>query len=175
MSKTSIISFRITHDNKERLCQIQSKSGLDKSKILNFLIESFEPHKHLDLLESSSDDIAHKREVKVFLSSDEYTKLKQSAQQNFRGSVAKELKFHALNFIYKVKIPDTQETQSLNETKAQLHKIGSNINQIAKAYNTQLKPNVDDKLLTTLHNLREKIDELSLAISTLLSNKRRLA
>ena len=50
VSKSSIVSFRITHDNKERLCKIQSKSGLDKSKILNFLIESFEPHKHLDLL-----------------------------------------------------------------------------------------------------------------------------
>lgn len=174
MSKSSIISFRITHDNKERLCQIQNKSGLDKSKILNFLIESFEPHKHLDLLESSSDE-ADKKKIVLYLSMNEYTKLKQSAQQNFRGSVAKELKFHALNFIYAVKIPDTQEAQSLNETKAELHKIGSNINQIAKAYNTQLKPNVDDKLPTTLQDLRENIDEISLAISTLLSNKRRLS
>lgn len=174
MSKTSIVGFRITPDNKERLCKIQNKSGLDKSKILNFLIESFEPHKHLELLESSNDEVG-KKKIVLYLSMNEYAKLKQSAQQNFRGSVAKELKFHALNFIYKVKIPDTQETQSLNETKAELHKIGSNINQIAKAYNTQLKPNVDDKLLTTLHNLREKIDELSLAISTLLSNKRRLS
>ncbi|WP_376764467.1 plasmid mobilization relaxosome protein MobC [Helicobacter fennelliae] len=53
--------------------------------------------------------------------------------------------------------------------------MGSNINQIAKAYNTQLKPNVDDKLLAILNDLREKIDKLSLAITTLLSNKRRLA
>ncbi|STP07537.1 plasmid mobilization relaxosome protein MobC [Helicobacter fennelliae] len=174
MNKSNIVSFRITHDNKERLCKIQEKSGLDKSKILNFLIESFEPHKHLELLESSNDEVG-KKKIVLYLSLDEYAKLKQSAQQNFRGSVARELKFHALNFIYKVKIPDMQEIQSLNETRAELHKIGSNINQIAKAYNTQLKPNIDDKLLAILNDLREKIDKLSLAITTLLSNKRRLA
>lgn len=174
MSKSNIISFRITHDNKERLCRIQNKSSLDKSKILNFLIESFEFHKHLELLESGSDEVG-KKKIVLYLSMNEYAKLKQSAQQNFRGSVAKELKFHALNFIYKVKIPDAQEAQSLNETKAELHKIGSNINQIAKAYNTQLNPNIDDKLFVTLSELREKIDEFSLTISTLLSNKRRLS
>lgn len=174
MSRLSIVSFRITHDNKERLCKLQEKSGVDKSKILNFLIENSSNNSALSLLESSSDK-TDKKKIVLYLSLDEYTKLKQSARQNMRGGVARELKFHALNFIYEVKIPNMQETQSLNETKAELHKIGSNINQIARAYNTQRNPNADEKLLTTLHNLREKIDELSLAISTLLSNKRRLS
>ncbi|SQB99438.1 Uncharacterised protein [Helicobacter fennelliae] len=88
MSKSNIVSFRITEQNKNQLCKIQEKSGLDKSKILNFLIESFEPHKHLELLESSNDEVG-KKKIVLYLSLDEYAKLKQSAQQNFRGSVAK--------------------------------------------------------------------------------------
>lgn len=175
MSKSSIVSFRITEQNKNQLCKIQEKSGLDKSKILNFLIENFESQKHLELLETSKDDRANKREVKVFLSSDEYNKIKELAKQNFRGSVARELKFHTLNFIYAVKIPDSKELETLNILRAELHKIGSNINQIAKAYNTQLNPDIENKLLLTLGELRVMIDTLSQEIKTLLANKRRLA
>lgn len=153
---------------------MQEQSGLDKSKILNFLIDNAGSKMHSPFLNETKND-EKKKKIVLYLSLDEYDKLKQSAGHNLRGSVAKELKFHALNGIYETRIPNAQESQSLNATKAQLHKIGSNINQIARAYNTQINPNAEDKLLLALSDLKQALNQLSQDIKTLLSNKRRLA
>lgn len=174
MSKSSVISFRITQENKDKLCRIQEKSNIDKSKILNYLIENFESSNDLDLIKTSVLHCINKKKIVVYLSNDEYTKLKQSSIKNLRGSVARELKFYALNAIYETKIPDSSELKLLNNFKSELCKIGSNINQIAKIYNTQLNPQVESRLSSNLNKSREIINCALLEIKTLLLNKRRL-
>lgn len=85
--------------------------------------------------------------------SKEYLALEAIAQKSIINSVPKLIKFHALNMIYDSKILDNKEIEALARTRAKLNKIGSNINQITRSFNTQNEYKADIRVLQILKNL----------------------
>ena len=76
--------------------------------------------------------------------------------------------------IYDSKILDNKEIEALAHTRAELNKIGSNINQIARSLNTQNEYKADMELLQMLESLNTLLTQLSSDIKNLCASSQRL-
>lgn len=175
-SKSKMMSFRLSAQNADTLASLSKELHISKSSILNDLL-----NKHLQtkqnpkLLHSiQKNDDEDYQIIKISLSKKEYLTLKAFAVSSIVGSVPKLIKFHTLNMIYDSKILDNKEIEALAHTRAELNKIGSNINQIARSLNTQNEYKADMELLQMLESLNTLLTQLSSDIKNLCASSQRL-
>ncbi len=170
--KSIMISFRISAQNAQILESISKELHISKSSILNDLLNKhLQTSQHLVKLNALlKDDEQPYKTIKIKCTKNQYDALKIVAQNMIIGSVPKLIKFCALDMIYENKLLNNKELEALALTRAELHKIGSNINQIARALNTQSEANIASNLLTTLECLDSKLTKISAEIKALCCN-----
>ena len=167
--KNTMMSFRLSAQNANTLANLAKELHISKSRIVNDLLDRhLQASQNLKPLKAAQEAInkTH-RTIKVALSEKEYLALKAAVKNSITSSVPKLIKLHALNMIYDSKILDSKEIEALSLTRAELNKIGSNINQIARAINTQNDYKADTKLFTALENLNTTLTQLSTDIKNL--------
>ncbi|WP_395149011.1 plasmid mobilization relaxosome protein MobC [uncultured Helicobacter sp.] len=175
-SKSKMMSFRLSAQNADTLASLSKELHISKSSILNDLLNKhLQTKQNLKLLHfcAKNSDEAYQI-IKVALSKKEYLALKTLATNSIVGSVPKLIKFHALNMIYDSKILDNKEIEALAHTRAELNKIGSNINQIARSLNMQNEYKADMELLQMLESLNTILIQLSSDIKNLCASSQRL-
>lgn len=178
MAKKNVVvtSFSISANNIATLNHLAKELHISKSSILNDLL-----NKHLQtskgLMKLKSIPKENERickSVEISLTQNQYDLLSSAAKNSITNSVPKFIKFQALSMIYENKILDNKEIEALALTRAELNKIGININQIARALNSQNETKIDLKLLEILESLENKITHISSHIKTLCHNSQEL-
>ena len=171
-NKNTIISFRISLKNADVLNQLSKELHMSKSSILNDLLykhlQGSQHFKRIESVKESSKEVY--KTIKISFTKKEYDLLKCIAQNTTTSSVPKFIKFHTLNMIYNSKILDNKEIEALALVRSELNKIGVNINQIARVFNTQSEANIVSNLLTTLEHLDSKLIRMSSEIKSLCHN-----
>lgn len=169
-------SIKLDDDNYSILKQISDKNKISIGKIINFLISKY--------LQDSSGIVNNfltierqstpKNEVKIIqisLTDKEYKILKQRQKIHLHSSMAQEAKYYILNAIYNNKIINQLELNALALTRAEIHKIGVNINQIARAINNREVKEISESLGNDIKILQEKIDEIKDKINNIIENR----
>lgn len=169
-------SIKLDDDNYLILKQISDENKISIGKIINFLIGKY--------LQDSSDTLNNTlmidrqsrpkqgkaKIVQITLNNKEYEILKQRQKIHLHSSLSQEVKYYVFNAIYNNKIINQLELNALALTRAEIHKIGVNINQIARAINNKELKNFtafgDD-----FKTLQIKISELKDKINNIIENK----
>lgn len=169
MEKNIIVSFNISIQNAQKIQSLAKELQISKSGILNDLL-----NKHLQspqilpkLKSMAKDNKETYKTIRISLDKNQYSTLQSLAKNSMINSVPKFIKFHILNMIYENKILDSKEIQALALTRAELNKIGANINQIARVLNSQNQSQTDSHLLKTLEHLDKTIMLISNDIKAL--------
>lgn len=169
-------SIRLDNDNYDALKQISDSNNIAIGKILNFLVKKY----LLDNAENFNDmpfiKIQHTKDkntkiIKISLTDKEYKILKQRQKIHLHSSMTQEVKYYILNAIYNDKIINQLELNALALTRAEIHKIGVNINQIARAINNNEIKEISKSLGTDIEILQEKIAELKDKINNIIENR----
>ncbi|OBV28807.1 hypothetical protein BKN38_07860 [Helicobacter sp. CLO-3] len=178
-SNVVVVSFSISAENAKVLNHLSKELHISKSRILDDLLnrylQSRQHSRKLDFSPTNNEE-SHKI-IKLSLTKNQYDLLKLAAKNSIANSVPKLIKFHALNMVYESKILNSKEIEALAITRAELNKIGVNINQIARAINSRNNNEVDPnlfKIIETLDHLDRKISHISSDIKTLCHNSQEI-
>lgn len=170
-------SIRLDNDNYDVLKQISDSNNIAIGKILNFLVKKYlldntENFNDIPFIQIQYTKDKNTKIIKISLTDKEYKILKQRQKIHLHSSLSQEVKYYVLNAIYNNKIINQLELNALAITRAEIHKIGININQIAKALNNKENKNFAESFGDNLEALQIKISELKDKINAVIENRK---
>lgn len=168
-------SIKLDDNNYLLLKQISDENKISIGKIINFLISKYLQDSSITnnalMIERSSMPKGKVKIVQIALNDKEYKILKQRQKIHLHSSLSQEVRYYILNAIYHNKIINQLELNALAITRAEIHKIGVNINQIARAINNKKIENFTESLGDNLEILQIKISELKDKINDVIENR----
>lgn len=150
MKKDSRARITFSEENQDFLSAKKAETNLPTSQIVDFLISQArlnnltinksaqsssvdEGITQLDFDRSESQVFKH--EIKIFLTPKELNKLNECKLKNCHCSIRQEARFRLLNTLYNEDFISKMEITLINNYMVQLHKIGTNINQVTRQIN----------------------------------------
>lgn len=159
-------SIKLNDDNYYILKQISDENKISIAKIINYLVSKYLQDSNDDInntliIEKQSTPKNNAKIIKISLSNKEYQILKQRQKIHLHSSITQEAKYYVLNAIYNDKIINQLELNALAITRAEIHKIGVNINQITRAINNDKRiKEISETLNNNIEILKTQILEL---------------
>lgn len=169
-------SIKLDDDNYSMLKQISDENQISIGKIINFLISKYLQDSsaiinNTLIIEKQSAPKNNTKIVQISLTDEQYKILKQRQKIHLHSSMAQEVRYYILNAIYNDKIINQLELNALALTRAEIHKIGVNINQIARAINNKKFKEIPESLGVDIKNLEKKISILKNRINNIIENR----
>ena len=152
------ILLNFTDSNYEKLLQLKRNYKIPVTSLVNIIINEKIGSK-IELLSKYKFE-NEKSEIKFRINDSEKEYLLGSLKITGTNSLTQEIRYRLLNSIYKDKILNPNEFESLNKLKYEINKIGINIYQILK------KINANTLLGSDMSILKDNLEELEIKLSS---------
>ena len=152
------ILLNFTDSNYEKLLQLKRNYKIPVTSLVNIIINEKIGSK-IELLSKYKFE-NEKSEIKFRINDSEKEYLLGSIKITGTNSLTQEIRYRLLNSIYKDKILNPNEFESLNKLKYEINKIGINIYQILK------KINANTLLGNDMSILKDNLEELEIKLSS---------
>ena len=152
------ILLNFTDSNYEKLLQLKRNYKIPITSLVNIIINEKIGGK-IELLSKYKFE-NEKSEIKFRINDSEKEYLLGSLKITGTNSLTQEIRYRLLNSIYKDKILNPNEFESLNKLKYEINKIGINIYQILK------KINANTLLGNDMFILKDNLEELEIKLSS---------
>ena len=152
------ILLNFTDSNYEKLLQLKRNYKIQVTSLVNIIINEKIGSK-IELLSKYKFE-NEKSEIKFRINDSEKEYLLGSLKITGTNSLTQEIRYRLLNSIYKDKILNPNEFESLNKLKYEINKIGINIYQILK------KINANTLLGNDMFILKDNLEELEIKLSS---------
>lgn len=152
------ILLNFTDSNYEKLLQLKRNYKIPVTSLVNIIINEKIGGK-IELLSKYKFE-NEKSEIKFRINDSEKEYLLGSLKITGTNSLTQEIRYRLLNSIYKDKILNPNEFESLNKLKYEINKIGINIYQILK------KINANTLLGNDMSILKDNLEELEIKLSS---------
>lgn len=169
-------SIKLEYKNYEKLQQIKNKYKISIARTINFLIDKYlenEIDNNILFINSDPENLSKGKlkNIQITFTQKEYELLKNRKKLHLHSSLAKEAKYYIINAINDEKQLTQIELNSLALTRAEIHKIGVNINQFVRFIN-QNKNNIDsipESFINNIFLLQNEIKRLKDKINILIT------
>lgn len=151
------ILLKFTDRNYAKLLQLKNDYKIPITSLVNIIINERIGSK-IELLNKYKLE-NEKSEIKFRINDTEKEYLLNSLKITGTNSLAQEIRYRLVNSIYKDKILNPNEIESLNKLKYEINKIGINIYQILKKINANTLLN-NDMLI-----LKDNLEQLEIKLS----------
>ena len=152
------ILLNFTDSNYAKLLQLKRNYKIAVTSLVNIIISEKIGSK-IELLSKYKFE-NEKSEIKFRINDSEKEYLLGSLKITGTNSLTQEIRYRLLNSIYKDKILNPNEFESLNKLKYEINKIGINIYQILK------KINANTLLGNDMSILKDNLEELEIKLSS---------
>ena len=152
------ILLNFTDSNYAKLLQLKRNYKIPITSLVNIIINEKIGGK-IELLSKYKFE-NEKSEIKFRINDSEKEYLLGSLKITGTNSLTQEIRYRLLNSIYKDKILNPNEFESLNKLKYEINKIGINIYQILK------KINANTLLGNDMSILKDNLEELEIKLSS---------
>lgn len=152
------ILLNFTDSNYEKLLQLKRNYKIPVTSLVNIIINEKIGGK-IELLSKYKFE-NEKSEIKFRINDSEKEYLLGSLKITGTNSLTQEIRYRLLNSIYKDKILNPNEFESLNKLKYEINKIGINIYQILK------KINANTLLGNDMFILKDNLEQLEIKLSS---------
>ena len=152
------ILLKFTDRNYAKLLQLKNDYKIPITSLVNIIINERIGSK-IELLNKYKLE-NEKSEIKFRINDTEKEYLLNSLKITGTNSLAQEIRYRLVNSIYKDKILNPNEIESLNKLKYEINKIGINIYQILKKINANTLLN-NDMLI-----LKDNLEQLEIKLSS---------
>lgn len=166
-------TIRLSDENYNILKEINHTKNIPIGQILNFLIEKYllESANDLDIPIFDKNKDENIKTIRISITDKEYQTLKKRQKIHLHSSMAQEVKYYILNAIYNDKILSQIEVNALALTRAEIHKIGVNLNQIARVVNNREIKEIPESFKKDIEILHSKIDDLKNKINAVIEKR----
>ena len=149
--------LKFTDSNYAKLLQLKNNYKISITGLVNIIINERIGSK-IELLNKYKLE-NERSEIKFKINDTEKEYLLDSLKITGTNSLAQEIRYRLINSIYKDKILNPNELESLNKLKYEINKIGINIYQILKKINANTLLNNDMAIL------KDNLEQLEIKLS----------
>ena len=166
-------TIRLNDENYSALKQISDDNNIPIGQILNFLVEKYllDSTNDLNMPKFVENKDKNTKIIRISITDSEYQILKKRQKIHLHSSMAQEAKYYILNSIYNDKILSQLEVNALALARAEIHKIGVNLNQIARAVNNKDIKEIPEYFKKDIEILHSKIDDLKNKINDVIEKR----
>ena len=166
-------TIRFNDENYSVLKQISDDNNIPIGQILNFLVEKYllDSDNDLNVPKFVENKDKNTKTIRISITDSEYRILKKRQKIHLHSSMAQEVKYYIFNAIYNDKVLSQLEVNALALARAEIHKIGVNLNQIARAVNNKEIKEIPESFKKDIEILHHKIDDLKNKINAVIEKR----
>lgn len=166
-------TIRFNDENYSVLKQISDDNNIPIGQILNFLVEKYllDSDNDLNVPKFVENKDKNTKTIKISITDSEYQILKKRQKIHLHSSMAQEAKYYIFNAIYNDKVLSQLEVNALALARAEIHKIGVNLNQLARAVNNKEIKEIPESFKKDIEIMHHKIDDLKNKINAVIEKR----